>query len=806
MRIIECDIHKFGVICNKRFTFSPNSNCILEENGVGKTTLCAFIKAMLYGIGDTKKTSLDENDRKRYLPWGAGSAQGALTFSVGGKTYRVERTFGAKASEDTFVLYDVKSGQISNDYTENLGCELFGIDRDGYEQTVYLSERALAPTGENKSVSAKLSDLVGADGDIGVMDEAMRILENQRKFLQKKGGVGAISDARRALDLKRDEISTLNEREERVSQIEGRLNEIAVELDKIKSERDALMSLQAESAKSELSLGFEEKCKELISEIESEVAEKDSIIQKLGGEVPERAYIDALRLDYIEAQKLISQGREQKESSGEAAELSLLFVTDTADSDVASLKDALEDYRELARIKATREYAEIQETFSKRIPSKDECDEAITRLTTVHPRGKSVSVIAIILAVIALPSILLGVTLTPMFFALSGVAAVTMIVILITGAIKQKKASSAAARYADELLCSISERRVARSELLSEIVKARSLIDKAEEIANGKLSRSERTLWEILSKYGRTAGDSVKNAELLIAEYERYRLSRMREGVRLEAERKDSERADKLLRGVKEAFERLGIRFSGSFSEIYALLDRYRELSSSIIAKREEYVKYKTETRLDGASELGAITGEELTAKISELDARSRELNSEAGVLNMQLKELNRLLSERGALVSEREALSDRLSQYEENLAVISKTKELLTKAKDNIQSKYLGATEAAFSKYVEKISGISGGEYRLDTNFNVTKSEGGISRPAAAYSRGSRGLYNLAARLALIDSLYREESPFIILDDPFAYLDDAKMQGAAEVVRSLSDDRQIIYLTCVKSRCIKSS
>lgn len=806
MRIIECNIDKFGVICNKRFTFSPNLNCILEENGVGKTTLCAFIKAMLYGIGDTKKTSLDENDRRRYLPWSGGAAQGSLTFSVGDKSYRVERSFGQKASEDTFALYDLKSGRISTDYTELLGQELFGINGDGYEQTVYMSERGLAPTGENKSVSAKLSDLVGADGDIGVMDEAMKILENQRKFLQKKGGVGAISDTRRARDERAEEISALKEREEAARRAEERLKEIANELDKIRVERDALAAMQAESAKREFYLGFEEKCKALLSEIESEVTEKDAIIQKLGGEIPERAYVDALRLDYLEAQKLLSKKHEQKESGGELSELSLLFASETAEDDISSLGEALDDHKEHERLKKTSEYAEIQATFTKRVPKKEECDEVISALTAVNPRGRAASAVGIILTVISLPAFVLGAMMTPVFYAIAGALLTLAIIIPILSIAKQRRAVGVATRKAEELILSVSDKRPDKRELLGELVKIRSLIDKAEEINDGSFSRAESTLYAILRKYGRSIGDNVKNAEALIAEYERYKLLRLREGVLLDAERKDTERADKILVSVKEAFDRLGIRFSGSFTEIYSLLDRYKELSGSIIAKREEYAKYKTETKIDPAAKAGAPTAEEIRARTAELDLKSKELNTEVGVLNMRLRDDHRRLSERESLITERDALTDRLSRYEENLAVITKTKELLTKAKDNIQAKYLGSTEAAFSRYVERISGISGGEYRLDTGFNVSKSEGGISKPAIAYSRGTRELYNLAARLALIDSLYEGESPFIILDDPFAYLDDERMQGASSVVRALSNERQIIYLTCVKSRCIKKS
>ena len=200
MKLIECYIENFGILSGQRFSFKDGLNCMNEDNGSGKTTLATFIKVMLYGMSDTKKTSLEENDRKHYLPWQGGSCGGSLTFCAGGKKYRVERTFGAKASDDTYTLYDTSTGKVSGDFPEGLGEELFGIDADGFERTVYLSERALTPKSENKSISAKLSDLVGCDGDIGGMDEAIKLLEEQRKFYYKKGGAGAISDTKEKID------------------------------------------------------------------------------------------------------------------------------------------------------------------------------------------------------------------------------------------------------------------------------------------------------------------------------------------------------------------------------------------------------------------------------------------------------------------------------------------------------------------------------------------------------------------------------------------------------------------------------
>ena len=159
MRLIDCYIENFGKLSDFKYSFSDGLNTIKKDNGYGKTTLTVFIKAMLYGLDDTKRAKIENNERKHYLPWNGGRCAGYLTFECGEKEYRIERCFMPKASEDTFKLYDAKSGKESFDFSENVGEELFSIDADGFERTVFLSEANLSGKNENKTVSAKLSDL-----------------------------------------------------------------------------------------------------------------------------------------------------------------------------------------------------------------------------------------------------------------------------------------------------------------------------------------------------------------------------------------------------------------------------------------------------------------------------------------------------------------------------------------------------------------------------------------------------------------------------------------------------------------------
>ena len=75
------------------------------------------------------------------------------------KIYEIERFFGIKDKEDTFKLYDKTTNQESNDYSQNIGEEIFKIDRQAYERSTYISGQSIA-IEINDSLSAKLSNIL----------------------------------------------------------------------------------------------------------------------------------------------------------------------------------------------------------------------------------------------------------------------------------------------------------------------------------------------------------------------------------------------------------------------------------------------------------------------------------------------------------------------------------------------------------------------------------------------------------------------------------------------------------------------
>ncbi len=183
MRLIRYDISGFGTLINKSGELNDGLNDIYEENGVGKTTFIAFLKAMFYGMDSkTKKGILDE--RKHYRPWNRNvSFGGSLVFEMNGRRYRVVRNFGKKDTDDLFEIYNDETGLISNDYTKDLGEEIFMVDKESFTKTAFLSQNDENTGFLSDVISSRISGMGEEDADLSKCDLAIKNLEDGKKNL-----------------------------------------------------------------------------------------------------------------------------------------------------------------------------------------------------------------------------------------------------------------------------------------------------------------------------------------------------------------------------------------------------------------------------------------------------------------------------------------------------------------------------------------------------------------------------------------------------------------------------------------------
>ena len=154
-------------------------------------------------------------------------------------------------------------------------------------------------------------------------------------------------------------------------------------------------------------------------------------------------------------------------------------------------------------------------------------------------------------------------------------------------------------------------------------------------------------------------------------------------------------------------------------------------------------------------------------------------------------------------LENEAGELRTRLAQEKAALDTILSAQKYLKTAKEQFSGRYLERMKAGFARYLSRLCGEEGISATMDGNFAVKLRRAGVSRTPEAMSTGWRDMISLCARLALVDALFEEETPFLVLDDPFVNLDDEVATRASVLLDEAAARYQVLYLTCNSSRAL---
>ena len=251
MKLLKCHIENFGKLSNFDYDFQDGINIIKAENGFGKTTFASFIKAMFYGLEGKRNTKV-LIDRKKYEPWQGGKFGGNIEFELQGKKYKLERFFEKKEADDIFKLYDLSTNLETKDFSQNIGEEIFKLDKEAYERSSFISGQNME-TSMNDSINAKLGNILESENDVNSSEKALKTLDDAIKFYKKTGGRGEINEAslkKSQLEQKLEE-SKINEKnlEERKIAFEKLKKQISEKIELQEKYRKDLHTINEETAK-----------------------------------------------------------------------------------------------------------------------------------------------------------------------------------------------------------------------------------------------------------------------------------------------------------------------------------------------------------------------------------------------------------------------------------------------------------------------------------------------------------------------------------------------------------------------------
>lgn len=851
MRLLRLEIENFGKLSGFALDMRDGLNVLCEENGFGKSTLAAFIKAMLYGLPATTKRNLDKNERKKYIPWQGGAYGGSLEFECEKGCFRIERFFGAKEANDEFRLFDLSTQKPSSAFSSDVGIELFGIDAEGFARSAFLSQSGMDNNDENVSVTAKLTGLLEDVNDMGSYDVAMETIDKRRKFYEVKGGRGKVSDISTALAEGRRELDRLNDLLSQQAVQEKNLQE---KKEEISSAEQDLRRLQEQLRLASVRDAHQAEYRRLRERLEESERERARILDAfLDRRVPtDEELSDAQRLlkefriaqNDLNAARLsddeqthLSRLRSRYEKGRPSPEMlseihtSIVSVSETDAALQASGVSA--DTRDQIRFRKTGIPTDAQleqiERNLNRVHSTS--SEKAERADGTQPKNGLLLPLSVTLLVLGI----LNLAAAFLFPVVKTVLLIFSVLALAAGGALLLISRKGNARLTQQRQAREQEKQTLSNEIRAFLNQYGCLPD------NGDLLEGFRQL----CASARRAAEDAQRQNMQSRRAEELRKSRQelcdhlaelfdrcgytslptdphRALLQIHTDLREWDLLEQRARTAQEKASRIRAELTALQERLSAFLGRLTHRQSNqpeaCLARIEslcrehtiiqESIRRQRQDLSEREKEYGKDT-QEIPASAEILRQQESALSQRLELLRTQQTDLLRLWGRTTEQTQKIPALEDELSHLsaelvsaEQNLTVLRRTAQLLTESKEALSTRYLGGMQAHFEHFIGLAQGDVPSDAKIDTSFTVSVREGGKSRELESFSRGTRDLLQFSARLALTKSMFENgEKPFLLLDDPFVNLDEKRFAQVRDLLDRLSEEFQILYLVCHADR-----
>lgn len=234
----------FGKLDSDTLELHEGLNVICAPNESGKSTWCAFIRAMLYGIDSSERQKNGYlPDKMRYAPWSGAAMQGTMELSAGGRDISlVRKTKQSSAPMREFsAVYSGTSIPVEGMMGLNAGQLLTGVGREVFRRSAFVEQGAVAVSG-SPELEKRISAIVSTgeeDCSFTEADEQLRAWQRKRRY-NKRGRLPELEER-------------MSETRRRLSGLEETARErdsLSEELERAKGECAQLEAAMTESRKS----------------------------------------------------------------------------------------------------------------------------------------------------------------------------------------------------------------------------------------------------------------------------------------------------------------------------------------------------------------------------------------------------------------------------------------------------------------------------------------------------------------------------------------------------------------------------
>lgn len=223
----------FGKLENQTLELKPGLNVIAAPNEWGKSTWCAFLTAMLYGVDTRAKTTRTAlADKEHYLPWSGSPMAGRIDLNWKDRDITIERRTKGRSVFGDFRAYETKTGlPVPELQAADCGQTLLGVEKSVFLRAGFLRLADL-PVTQDDALRRRLNALVttgdeSAAGDL--LGRKLKELKNRCRY-NRTGLLPQAEQERAALTERLETLDALQRRTEQLHQRQQELENRAADL------------------------------------------------------------------------------------------------------------------------------------------------------------------------------------------------------------------------------------------------------------------------------------------------------------------------------------------------------------------------------------------------------------------------------------------------------------------------------------------------------------------------------------------------------------------------------------------------
>lgn len=177
----------FGKLENDTLSFRDGLNVIYAPNESGKSTWCAFIMAMLYGVDSSERARAGYlPDKLRYAPWSGAPMEGSMELTADREKITITRRTKTKSApmREFTATYTGTNVPVKELTGSNAGEMLTGISKDVFRRSAFIPQGTVAVSG-SPELEKRISAIVSTgeeETSFSEADERLRAWQRKRRY------------------------------------------------------------------------------------------------------------------------------------------------------------------------------------------------------------------------------------------------------------------------------------------------------------------------------------------------------------------------------------------------------------------------------------------------------------------------------------------------------------------------------------------------------------------------------------------------------------------------------------------------